>query len=185
MSVAEDETERVPLPPLVMGVCIAAGVLGVLGVGAGLFQLITSLVSGGFLASSGASLGGELMTMWTMVSMGVGVLIIVTGLLLSLLAAISGFMGVATRRVGALKWVAALLVVFDLLAHLLWPVIGQVVTAGIMFQEMGADSLAFMLPGLVGLIVGLVWSFLLVVFWAAVFFVLMKHGKASADVDLG
>ena len=45
--------------------------------------------------------------------------------------------------------------------------------------------LVAMVAPLVGLIVGLVWSFLLVVFWAAVFFVLMKHGKASADVDLG
>jgi hypothetical protein len=178
---ARDAEQAPALPPLVLGVAIAAAVFGLLGLGAGLLQLVLSVVGGGALAmgSGGAFMSGY-MGMWATASLVVGVIIVIVGLLLSLLATVSGGLAAFSRRVSALKWVAAVLVLFDLLAHVLWPIISQIISMVLIFQEMGADAMGMAALGLISPVIVLLWSVLLIVFWIATFVVMSRHGRTAA-----
>ncbi|MFK7928113.1 MAG: hypothetical protein AB8H79_07975 [Myxococcota bacterium] len=164
-----------PLPPLVLAACIAAMVLGVLGLGVGLVQVVGGLL-GGFGASMIAFSGDlSFVTIWPLITTIVGLLISGLGAILSLVAAITGLMGILKKKVGLLKWSAIALVLFDVFCHLIWPLIGA--AGGIYAQmEMPPDLFMTMAIGIViGALITFVWSLVLTVLWAAIAVIAMRY----------
>lgn len=170
------------LPPMVMGAAIAAIVLGVLGFGAGIIQFILLLAGGAFATFAMFSQITEPMVMWSIVSIIMQLLIVLVGWVLSIVGGVSGAIGLMRRKVSLLKWAALTLVIFDVLAHLVWPVLNVVINAAIQFSVMGGDAMAAVLVGLPGLVVGIIWSLVLAVVWGAVYVITMRY-KPVAELQ--
>lgn len=164
---------------------IIAVVLGGLGSGWGLLSLASIALTGAMgtnQIAAGQFGGGAWVPVWLDVSFYMGAIIAVVGMITSLLAVATGLAALFARRLGPLRWTAALIVVFDLIAYVLWPLISSSVGM-FALNGMPQDLMPFVIGSVVffGLI-SLVFSLLLVAFWVWTFFQMRSRNVASEEL---
>ncbi len=121
---------------------------------------------------------------WGSVAIVLGAVIYLLGLVLSVAAVGAGIFTLVKKGVTAIIGVAIVMVLFDILCHVLWPVAAWVISLFVSSMDQGWDVAMIQAGmGVVGLIIGEIWSIILILLWGGIAALAIVERRKQQAVD--